>query len=141
MKDPSGAIYAAFNTKLATLAYSGKTVPVYSSRAEVKKADYVLLDTLSFEDRIDETHFASDCEMRIEVRCGPYMQQGHWDRVFGISSALFQAVIKQSFSLSGFTMGVEPYVISSRNYEEREQDEQGIYQVKELIIGFHVEEN
>ena len=140
MKDPSAEIYDSFELQLATLTYGSKTVPVYQSLAEVKQGDYVLLDSLEFIDAIDDTHFASDCTMRIEIKCGPYHQQGKMNKLFAISSSIMQLVIKQAFTITGFTMDVTPFIETSRNYEERIPDENKIFKIKEIIIKFHVQE-
>ena len=141
MKDPSGAIYDAFITKLSALTYGGKTVPVYRSLSEVNKGDYVLLDYLEFTDDIDSSSFDSNCTMRIEILCGPYWQQGYNSKVFAISSSLMQLVVKQPIIVTGFTVDVTPSISSSRNYEMRDKEEKGIYKIKEIILKFHVEEN
>jgi len=141
MKDPSKAIYDAFHTALnGNLKYDSKNVHIIRSRAEVKKRNYVLLDYLESNDDITGDSFDSECTLRIEIRVGPYMQQGYNDILFDISSSLLQLIIKKELTISGFSWDVTPFLSFMRNYEER-IDNEGIYKIKELLIKFNVSED
>ena len=139
MKDPTSEILTAFNAALGSITYSSETIQVFNDLPEVRVYNYILVNPPQLGDDITGDYYESDCSMDIEICVRGKYHQANLTPVNSISNSVMQAITKQDLSMTNFTMGVTPYLITNTYTKQTECNE--ILTKKLLNIRFTVKEN